>query len=235
MSKALALLIGIKDDGACRGAELDVDNMHRLLYLLGYDVCALKTGNATYDRIMGHLNSASSVLDTGDIFVFFFSGKGGENENLCAVERDIGADELNAVWLKMKQGVRIVNISVSCHTETDYKDRETSVVQSAPVREPDHHIAARIRSQMIHMRGYRKRIMCITEWPECSAFTAAILKAWGNGTFNGDYPEFHKKIVTFADYPGKKADPVYEEYGPVTQEFRSQRPFTIWEGCKTIW
>jgi len=239
MSKALALLVGIKDGGACAGSELDVDNIHRILYPLGYDVRTLKTEDATHDRILQDLEYASSILKSGDIFVFYYSGHGGQqpdynsdehdgkDETLCAYDRDIVDDELNEIWQKMIQGVRIVMISDSCNAGTNYKNRGKNIPVNPtpfqPIRRSENSTVRQMKSQMIHMGG------CFdgagsAGWPEGGEFTIALCKAWQNGNFNGNYQEFYRKIL---DFITTNQNPVFNEYGPVSQEFKNQRPFTV--------
>ncbi len=245
MSKALALLVGIKDGGACAGSELDVDNIHRILYPLGYDVRSLKTERATHDRILQYLDYATSILERDDIFVFYYSGHGGQqpdnngdeydgkDETLCAYDRNIVDDELNEIWQKMGMGVRIVMISDSCNAGTNYKNKGKDIpvkpTPFLPIRRSDIATARQMEAQMIHMGG------CFdgkssAGWPEGGAFTIALCKAWQNGAFNGNYREFHQEILAIIGTMPTSQIPAYNEYGSVSQEFKNQRPFTVETG-----
>lgn len=239
MSKALALLVGVKDGGACAGSELDVDNIHRILYPVGYDVRTLKTADATHDRILQNLDYAASILKSDDIFVFYYSGHGGQqpdhnsdehdgkDETLCAYDRDIVDDELDEIWQKMGQNVRIVMISDSCNSGTNYRGRGKDIparpTPFIPIRRSGINTVRQMKAQMIHMGG------CFdgagsSGWPEGGEFTIALCKSWQNGTFKGNYREFYQKILGFIK---TDQNPVYNEYGPVSQEFRNQLPFTM--------
>ena len=103
MSKALALLVGLKSvnpanygdwDGTngCSGCELDVDSMEAILRPLGYTVTTLKTAQATADNILQNLKNGLSQLEKGDILVFFFAGHGGQQPDRTGEELD-GKDE----------------------------------------------------------------------------------------------------------------------------------------------
>ncbi len=68
--------------GGCWGCELDVDNMERILKSLDYDTKLLKTADATRNRILSSLYRAADNLVADDIFVFYYSGHGGNSRIL---------------------------------------------------------------------------------------------------------------------------------------------------------
>jgi hypothetical protein len=55
-------------------------------------------------------------------------------------------------------------------------------------------------------------------------FTGTLLRVWKNGRFNGDYQEFHKKIVT--RMPPTQT-PNHARYGQLDPTYDTQIPFTI--------
>jgi uncharacterized caspase-like protein len=78
--------------GGCWGCELDVDNMERILKSHDYDTKILKTADATRNRILSSLYRASDNLVAADIFVFYYSGHGGQQPDFNGDEVD-GKDE----------------------------------------------------------------------------------------------------------------------------------------------
>ena len=57
------------------------------------------------------------------------------------------------------------------------------------------------------------------------AFTIALCDAWVNGQFEGSYRDLHDRILELIRREPQK--PQYNEYGPVADSFRDERPFTI--------
>src|SRR4051812_100879 len=122
-----ALIVGLKHvdskkyngwDGTngCGGCELDADNINRILIPLGYKPRILKTQDALAENILGGLSAAAKELKDGDIFVFYYSGHGGQqpdmngdetdgqDETLVAYDRQIIDDELDKIWLQFRAG-----------------------------------------------------------------------------------------------------------------------------------
>ncbi len=233
MGKALALLVGIKDEGSCMGAELDADNLRRILSPLGYRIQMIKSSQAISDNILDFMKNAASVLESGDIFVFYFSGHGGrqlnadyelsgKDETLYAFDRNIAGHELDDIWLKMKSGVRIVMIGDTCNFGMDYAHLR-STFRPRPFLPMSEDAASAMKAAMIHIGGCRNTIPAVG-YESGGPFTAALCNAWHNGRFNGNYSDFHEKIcerITSAHTPQ------YNEFGPLSEEFKNQRPFDI--------
>lgn len=245
MSKALSLLVGLKKvnslyyagwDGTdgCWGCELDVDNMERILQPLGYNNMILKTQQATANNILNALTYATTLLESGDIFVFYYAGHGGQqpdvngdeldgqDETLVAYDREIIDDDLNKIWEKMKAGVRIVMVSDSCNSGTNYRLRATFSTPTPFVPLPETRSPDLMRAQMIHFGGTRDGFPSVG-YNGGGAFTYALVEAWQNGNFDGNYPQFYQRITELID---ADQHPQYNEYGPVTDDFRNQVPFS---------
>jgi len=244
MPNAVALVVGLKAvdpmayggwDGqnGCWGCELDADNMARILKPLGYRIQMLKTQEATADRILDSLRSAAVQLEPDDIFVFTFAGHGGQqpdqngderdghDETLVAYDREIIDDELNEIWPSFKEGVRILMISDSCNSGTNYRlagnFTMTTPVQPLPTRR-----SQEMKAQLVHFGGCRDGSSS-AGYLGGGAFTMALCTAWDNGAFRGSYEDFHRAILGGMD---AYQQPQYNEYGPVTSAFRNQKPFT---------
>lgn len=246
MPKGMALLVGIKDPIACAAAEKDVDNIHRILYPLGYDVRTLKTETGTKDNILRFLRYAAGRIEPEDIFVFYFAGHGGQqpnigsdweqdgqDETLIAYDGWIRDDELNEIWLLFKPGARILMISDSCNSGTNYRntgrDHVVEPTPFLPIQPADYRTQEQMDAQMIHLGGCYDG-MGSAGYAEGGAFTLGIVRAWSNGNFRGDYQEFLEVVKS---YIRSTQTAVYNEYGPVTETYRNQKPFTI-SGGETI-
>jgi len=254
MVKGHALLVGLKHvdkysyggwDGTsgCTGCELDIDNMNRILNSEGYDTKILKTSEATRNNILSCLYRSADTLISGDIFVFYYSGHGGQqpdidgdeldgkDETLVVYDREIIDDKINYALTKFKAGVRIIMISDSCNSGTNYRGRVTIPKNKQTVLKPLSKNTETIKAQLIHLSGCRDGFYS-NGYDGGGAFTIALCKAWKNATFggtintpfDGTMKDLHKKISELIE---SKQIPQYNEYGPVTDEFKSQKAFKI--------
>jgi hypothetical protein len=250
MTNATALLVGLKQvdpgsyggwtgEAGCWGCENDVDNIEDILRPLGYKFDILKTKKATAENILSALQSAAAQLVDGDIFVFYFSGHGGQqpdqngdeldgkDETLVAYNRQISDDELDEIWLMMKPGVRIVMLSDSCNSGTNYRnkglfDQPTSFIPVAKKA-----VKRDMNAQLIHFGGCRDGLSS-AGYQEGGAFTIAVCKSWQNGAFQGSYSDFYQLISQKVQEDSQNSQqPQYNEYGSVSNQFRNQQPFTI--------
>ncbi len=249
--KGKALLVGLCSvdpilyngwDGVagCWGCEIDVDNIEGILTPLSYDIETLKTANATKENILDGLNDAASELKSGDIFVYYFSGHGGQqpdqngddmdgqDETQCAYNGQLIDDQLNEVWLKFKSGVRIVMMSDSCNSGTVYKNLRGKATLRAVRPTPiipitDLEVSLAMKAKLIHLGGCRDGFGS-SGYQLGGAFTIALCNAWNNGNFQGNYPDFHQAICAQIS---SSQQPQYAQYGSDLLAFRNQRPFTI--------
>lgn len=245
-----SLLVGLKSvdssayggwDGqnGCWGCELDVDNVERILQTLNYKTSILKTHAASASSILSGLSDAAKKCQSGDMFVFYFSGHGGQqpdtsgdeldgkDETLVAYDREIIDDELNAIWPKFKSGVRIFMLSDSCNSGTNFKMSLMNIAHSTPMQlfsaksEGKKGIRSSMKAQMIHYGGCRDGFTS-SGYMSGGAFTQALCQTWNNGQFSGDYPAFYQAIKTRVS-SGQIVQ--YSKYGPVEDAFTDSRPF----------
>ncbi len=220
-----SLLVGLKSvdpskyggwDGTsgCWGCELDVDNIAAIVEPLNYRTSILKTEAATASAILSALEDAATKCQSGDLFVFYFSGHGGQqpdisgdeldgkDETLVAYDRELTDDELNTVWTKFKAGVRIFMVSDSCNSGTNYKMRMLDIAHSTPIRffaretergKSSKAARSAMHAQMIHFGGCRDGFTS-SGYMAGGAFTQALVQTWNNGRFDGDYPAFYQSI-----------------------------------------
>ncbi|KAF5426136.1 MAG: caspase family protein [Candidatus Methanomarinus sp.] len=249
MAKASALLVGLKSvdpacydgwdgTGGCWGCELDVDNIARILEPLGYQIQTLKTMEATRDAILSSLYRAAENRVKGDIFVFYYSGHGGQqpdpdgdevdgkDETLVAYCRQIIDDDIHKALTKFKSGVYIIMLSDSCNSGTNYRLRMTVPVNEEAIFRPmgrKGQKAIDMKAQLIHLGGCRDGFGS-AGYQEGGDFTMALCNAWGDGAFQGTLGDLHSTICELIK-SGQK--PQYNEYGPVSDDFRNQRTFVV--------
>lgn len=249
MSNALALLVGLKSvdstcyngwtgENGCWGCELDVDNMGRILTPLGYDVRMLKTAEATRNSILASLYRASENTTGGDIFVFYYSGHGGQqpdisgdevdgkDETLVAYDREVIDDKVHEALSRFDPGVCVVMISDSCNSGTNYRGRKTIPVDGDAIFRPiarNAKSAVEMKAQLIHLGGCRDGFGS-TGYAGGGAFTMALCEGWQNGAFQGSFKDLHTKICELISTSQR---PQYNEYGPVSDVFRNSRAFSV--------
>lgn len=240
-ARAVALLVGLKSvdpnayngwDGknGCYGCENDVDSLYGILSPLGYSITTLKTAQATRWAIKNQISSIADSLYEGDIFVFQYSGHGGQrddyngdesdgkDETLVAYDGEIIDDELDELWVKFRAGVRIVTISDSCHSGTVYRNMDQGLLS------PGTRANGNMEAGLIHMSGCRDDQLSAGP-ADGGAMTKALVRAWDNGNFDGNYQQFVNAIRANINSPSQT--PEYHEYGNVSDGFRNQKPFTV--------
>ncbi|HEX3043464.1 MAG TPA: caspase family protein [Bacillota bacterium] len=176
------------------------------------------------------------------------------NETLCAYDGEIIDDELNKIWLNFRPGVRLVMFSDSCNAGTNFRGFQASLKWFRSLVKPAHSKTKseiktnpkksvtlwkpfikipqpEMKAQLIHMGG-------CPDGGESQGtqaggdFTLALVEVWNKGKFEGGYPEFHEAISKEVESIQRQRPqpfiqkPQYSEYGPVTQEFRNQKPFS---------
>jgi hypothetical protein len=139
-SRGIAMTIGLNHvslaayPGApvLRGCINDAKSILDLAKVEGFECMpTLIDAQATVAAVIKGITDASSKLNSGDIFLLQYAGHGGQmpdlngdetddhlDETWCLYDRQLIDDELANLWLKFKDGVRILIISDSCHSGT---------------------------------------------------------------------------------------------------------------------
>lgn len=248
MARGIALLTGVKDvSNGGLGCERDVDNMAMILSSAGdYAINILKTELATASTILSCIEAAASTLVSGDTFVFYFSGHGGQkpdangdeeidgqDETLCTYASEIVDDDLAKLWQKFAAGVRIVMLSDCCHSGTNPSFigmsaiQETTSVRSVQRARKPIDFAGKIpgmQAQMIHFGACRDDQNSSGLFG--GAFTLALVDVWkrNQGKFSG-YKQLHEAIK--ARLEGFIQEPQFTVFGDVQTDFLNSGPFSL--------
>lgn len=244
MARGIALLVGLKSvdpdayhgwDGksGAKGCEFDVDNMANILSSAGeYEVNTLKTQQATASAILAGIESAASILKSDDMFVFYYSGHGGQkldingdetdgnDETLVAYDREIIDDELAELWPEFASGVHIVMLSDSCNSGTNF----FIAMRTKPIN-----FAGKIpgmKAQMIHFGACRDG-EASAGYLQGSAFTLALCEVWKNGSFSGTYLELYEAIKKRLKRADEPQEPQFTLLGEVQPAFLNSKPFSL--------
>jgi hypothetical protein len=173
------------------------------------------------------------------------------DETWCLFDGQIVDDELDMLWSGFRSGVRVLVLSDSCHSGSVTRVGPASSLREAPaIPERGVRLAPRdvlIRTFRSHRDFYasipavnRNALpipsACVRlisgcqddqlsyEGPFNGVFTTALLRAWNQGGFTGDYNAFHGAIVSLM--PAKQT-PAHFLIGTRNPEFDAERPFTI--------
>lgn len=175
-----------------------------------------------------------------------------EDETWCLYDGQLVDDELYALWGLFRSGVRILVLSDSCHSGTLNKARllELASLEEKPkvYRAMPKDVAQRVYlgnkdfyDQILSDPNLKDSINKVQasvlllsgcqDW-ELSLdgtfnglFTAKLLRTWNNGSFIGNYRDFHQHIINMMP---KDQQPNYDNtVGVKNPEFEQQNPFTI--------
>ncbi|MGW1767365.1 caspase family protein [Streptomyces sp. NPDC002073] len=116
--------------GRLRACENDARDMADLARGVGFGGTTLMTSEGTVKNVTAELRKAATRLKKGDIFLFTYSGHGGQvpdapgpdveeddfDETLVLFDRQMLDDELYAEFQRFEEGVRIVSLLDSCHS-----------------------------------------------------------------------------------------------------------------------
>jgi metacaspase-1 len=148
--KGIALLIGLNRvnpaqydgwSGKLPVCENDALVVEQYLKKFKYQTHTLLSKQATRANVLNGIDSAAKDLKSGDIFIMYYSGHGGQmpdvnsnkivdggdetdglDETWCCYDGEIIDDIFFQRWFKFKAGVRIIVISDSCHSGSVIKN-----------------------------------------------------------------------------------------------------------------
>lgn len=249
MAKAIALMVGVRDESQGGiGCEHDVDNMVKVISSAGkYEFIILKTEQATASAVLSKIEYAASTLVSGGLFVFYFSGHGGQkpdvngdeacglDSTLCTFASEIVDDDLAECWLQFAPGVRIVMLSDCCHSGTNQDLAAKQLPQERAANPPMQDARKPIsfaekvtvmNAQLIHFGACRDN-QNSASGPAGGAFTLTLCKIWGKGRFHGTYQQFYEAIKASMKKDKFPQEPQFNFYGDVQTAFLDSRPFSL--------
>jgi lysophospholipase L1-like esterase len=127
-------------DGALNACVFDANDMAGLAASLGYDTKLLLDEKATREAVIGAIKATAARMKAGDIFLFSYSGHGGQvpdysadeaqdiaddilDETLCLFDGQLLDDELYVLWADFPRDSRVLVLSDCCHSGTNIKAR----------------------------------------------------------------------------------------------------------------
>ncbi|PSJ40460.1 caspase family protein [Allosphingosinicella deserti] len=254
-------------NGALIACENDAQDMAALARAEGYEVRTLIRDQATRAAVIGEIEAAADALVAGDIFLVSCSSHGGQipnavggdaepdglDETWCLFDGELIDDELELLWHKFQDGVRVLFISDTCHSE--------SMARALPPRAAaggllpasrTRNMPGRIERQVyLANQGFYQDLQasaraglaraaplgctvrtlagCLDrelayDGEENGAFTAGLLTAWNFGRFRGEYSAFHQEIIRHVN---RRQTPQHNVFGRLNPAYDAQRPFTI--------
>lgn len=118
------------NSGALRGCESDARGMQGIANALGYSSKLLLSEDATRTNVISSIESATSKIKSGDVFLLTYSGHGGRvpdesededddwDETWCLFDGQFIDDELYRLLLNLAPASRCIVVSDSCHSGT---------------------------------------------------------------------------------------------------------------------
>lgn len=139
MAQGYALTIGLNSvdpthydgwNGKLNAPEKDAVDIQTLAKSVGFTTEILKGNIATREGVASAINNAAANLSSGDIFLLYYSGHGGQlpdldgdeddgrDETWCLFNGQMMDDEIRQFWTNFKEDVRVLVLSDSCHSGT---------------------------------------------------------------------------------------------------------------------
>lgn len=249
-------------DGALAGCLNDARDMEAMASALGYDPRpSLLDEEATVTAVKAAINAASADLEAGDVFLMTYAGHGGQvpdtngdeasdalggsagdrkDETWCLFDRMLTDDELYALLGGLRQGVRVIVLSDSCHSGTVtralalggrflgretldrlYKERaqEYDEVQASyPARD-----RVMIGASVILISGCMDN-QTSADGAGNGLFTEKLKAEWADGSFRGSLKRLRTRIVQNMP-PGQT--PNYYMVGQPNRVFEKAQAFAI--------
>jgi len=120
--------------GELVACENDARDMETIARGQGFVTQSLLTRSATSTSLLSIIEKAAKELVEGDMFLLTYSGHGGQikdvdnsepdglDETWVLYDRELVDDELYAMWLLFRPGVRICVVADSCHSGITTKE-----------------------------------------------------------------------------------------------------------------
>lgn len=192
----MALTIGINAvdpkhyggwSGELAACEFDAVDYAEIAKSRNFQVNTLLTKKATRANVINEISKAANTLEAGDMFMLSYSGHGGwltdlnddetdgMDETMCLYDGQLIDDELNILFAKFTEGVRVLVFSDSCHSGTVTKAAFiNSIEEISPQIEE---ISSQIEEISPHARyRYMPNDVCVRVYMANQAFYDKILQ-----------------------------------------------------------
>lgn len=169
----------------------------------------------------------------------------GMDETWCLFDGELIDDELLTLWQRFAAGVRIFVISDSCHsgsvtkgplteakkyTDLPPKAMPIEVAEKTAVAYRDFRSsnspttnAGKIEASVRLLSGCQDNQLSYDNGYN-GVFTTQLKRVWGNGSFGGNYSQFHKQILSQME---AHQSPNHSVIGVLDTAYDTQRPFQI--------
>ncbi|MEL6697900.1 MAG: caspase family protein [Bacteroidota bacterium] len=220
--------------------ENDAMQMEEIARQEGFEEChSLFTKDATYHNFQQKFIEIVGKLNPGDLFLLTFSGHGlgvldhdgdeddGQDEAWCLYDRFLIDDLISKHLSQIRQGVRVVVVSDSCHSGTMLKFFDGDTRWKRPTKKHPFPNENHILASVILLAACRDMAKArIQKDSKLSNFTRDLLATWNGGKYQGNYKQF--LMVDMMDSsPDPFFIPNYYEAGQNLEIFRTQNPFRI--------
>ena len=203
--------------GACPGCDVDAQVFAMLCEQQGILTTELHNAQATKAGLLGACRAAWKGLQTGDLLVLYVSGHGGQirdtsgdeadgqDETLCLWDGELSDDVLGELWQEMPAGVRVLFVTDTCNSGSNFKYRPRRLFRSIP---------RAYSGQLIHFGGCADG-KTSSGSESGGVFTTALIDGWSS---TNSYAQWFNAAAS--NMP-KSQVLQYLEYGSVLDSFRS--------------
>jgi hypothetical protein len=216
----------------------------------GFETRTKFTDTCTRNALAAAFEQAAAILRSGDVFLWTISCHGGQipdvgvdendglDETLCLFDGQWLDDETKAKVAGFAPGVRVVIVVDACHSGSSLRSRQRGMPATVAVSA---YLANKAFYDSLPVRQSRglSRIganastvaLCACKDDQVASdgevnglFTAKLLQVWNAGHFVGNYESLHTSIRN--KMPSSQT-PTIQIQGPLSQELRTQYPFSI--------
>lgn len=207
--------------GACPGCDVDSEIFYAMCQESGVQAALFQNAAATRSNLTAAARAAWADMKAGDLFVFYISGHGGQqndaggdeedgqDETLCLWDGPLSDDVLRDLWNEVPAGVRVFFVTDTCHSGTNFKYRPRSLRAS---------MSREFKGGLIHFGGCADGSYSYGS-TSGGVFTTALVDAW---SATNTYLSW---FVSAAATMPKNQTPTYAEWGAVDDSFRLAAPF----------
>lgn len=208
-------------NGDCPGCDTDSAIMAMLCKEQGLETQLFQNEQATRKAVISAAKTAYTEMRAGDLLLIFISGHGGQvkdtngdeedgqDETLCLYDGQLSDDTLYELWQTVPTGVRILYITDTCNSGTNYRYKPRNYKKTIP---------RAFGGVLIHYGGCADGE---SSYGDASGgrFTTALIDAWS---------ESQTYFTWYSDAFGKmpiSQQPIYAEYGDamLLDDFRTMK------------